>query len=452
MLVSLFRKIGVKFSLNDPQWGRGSQNDNRENQNNGSNGDKRPEKPSGNNDGPPDLDQLWRDFNQRIAGLLGRKGGGGSDGGNGGGGFNRGDVKGAGIGVGVIAVIVAFLWLASGFFIVQEGQTAVVTTFGRYSHTTLPGFNWRWPYPIQGHEIVNMSQVRTAEIGYRGNVRNKQLKESLMLTDDENIIDIQFAVQYKLKNAAEWLFNNRDPDDSVRQVAETAIREIVGRSKMDFVLYEGREKVALDVSQRMQQILDRYKSGVQITNVTMQGVQPPEQVQAAFDDAVKAGQDRERLKNEGQAYANDVIPRASGAASRLLEEAEAYRSRVTANAEGDASRFTQVQEAYAKAPAVTRDRMYLETMQQIFANTTKVMVDAKNGSNLLYLPLDKLIQQSASDAAPASGKATASSTVQPSAGAASTTSTAGNDTVYSSELMRDSRNRDPRDARDREVR
>ena len=452
MLVSLFRKIGVKFSLNDPQWGRGSQNDNRENQNNGSNGDKRPEKPSGNNDGPPDLDQLWRDFNQRIAGLLGRKGGGGSDGGNGGGGFNRGDVKGAGIGVGVIAVIVAFLWLASGFFIVQEGQTAVVTTFGRYSHTTLPGFNWRWPYPIQGHEIVNMSQVRTAEIGYRGSVRNKQLKESLMLTDDENIIDIQFAVQYKLKNAAEWLFNNRDPDDSVRQVAETAIREIVGRSKMDFVLYEGREKVALDVSQRMQQILDRYKSGVQITNVTMQGVQPPEQVQAAFDDAVKAGQDRERLKNEGQAYANDVIPRASGAASRLLEEAEAYRSRVVANAEGDASRFTQVQEAYAKAPAITRDRMYIETMQQIFANTTKVMVDAKSGSNLLYLPLDKLIQQSGSDAAQAAGKQQAPAASQPSLGAASTNSTAGNDTVYSSELMRDTRNRDPRESREREVR
>ncbi|ALU90137.1 FtsH protease activity modulator HflK [Herbaspirillum rubrisubalbicans] len=451
MLVSLFRKIGVKFSLNDPQWGRGSQNDNRDNQNNGNNGDKRPEKPSGNDDGPPDLDQLWRDFNQRIAGMLGRKGGG-SDGGNGGGGFNRGDVKGAGIGVGVIAIIVVFLWLASGFFIVQEGQTAVVTTFGRYSHTTLPGFNWRWPYPIQGHEIVNMSQVRTAEIGYRGNVRNKQLKESLMLTDDENIIDIQFAVQYKLKNAAEWLFNNRDPDDSVRQVAEAAIREIVGRSKMDFVLYEGREKVALDVSQRMQQILDRYKSGVQITNVTMQGVQPPEQVQAAFDDAVKAGQDRERLKNEGQAYANDVIPRASGAASRLLEEAEAYRSRVVANAEGDASRFTQVQEAYAKAPAVTRDRMYLETMQQIFANTTKVMVDVKNGSNLLYLPLDKLIQQSVSDAAPAGAKSPASAAGQAAPSAASTNSTAGTDTVYSSELMRDSRNRDPRESREREVR
>ncbi|OWY29702.1 FtsH protease activity modulator HflK [Herbaspirillum robiniae] len=453
MLVSLFKKIGVKFSLNDPQWGRGSQDDNRENQNNGSNGDnrpdKRPEKPSGGNDGPPDLDQLWRDFNQRLSGMFGRKGGGSSDGG--GGGFNRGDVKGAGIGVGVIAIIVAFLWLASGFFIVQEGQTAVVTTFGRYSHTTLPGFNWRWPYPIQGHEIVNMSQVRTAEIGYRGNVRNKQLKESLMLTDDENIIDIQFAVQYKLKNAAEWLFNNRDQDDSVRQVAETAIREIVGRSKMDFVLYEGREKVALDVSQRMQQILDRYKSGVQITNVTMQGVQPPEQVQAAFDDAVKAGQDRERLKNEGQAYANDVIPRASGAASRLLEEAEAYRSRVVANAEGDAARFRQVLDEYQKAPAVTRDRMYIETMQQIFANTTKVMVDAKTGSNLLYLPLDKLIQQT-DGAAPAAKQPAQSSGAPASGAAASNNSTSGTDTVYSSDVMRDMRTRDPRESREREVR
>lgn len=451
MLVSLFKKIGVKFSLNDPQWGRGSQDDNR--QNNGNNGEKRPEKPSGNNDGPPDLDQLWRDFNQRLSGLFGRKGNGGGTPPEGGG-FNRGDVKGAGIGIGVIAVIVAFLWLASGFFIVQEGQTAVVTTFGRYSHTTLPGFNWRWPYPIQGHEIVNVSQVRTAEIGYRGNVRNKQLKESLMLTDDENIIDIQFAVQYKLKNAAEWLYNNRDQDDSVRQVAETAIREIVGRSKMDFVLYEGREKVALDVSQRMQQILDRYKSGVQITNVTMQGVQPPEQVQAAFDDAVKAGQDRERLKNEGQAYANDVIPRASGASSRLLEEAEAYRSRVVANAEGDAARFKQVLDEYQKAPAVTRDRMYLETMQQIFANTTKVMVDAKSGNNLLYLPLDKLIQQAGGDAPAGAAKPQGSGANASSSNNSSTSSNSmsGNDTVYSSDPNREVRTRDPRESREREVR
>jgi len=440
MLVSLFKKLGLKFSLNDPQWGRGSQDDNnRQNQNNGGNGNKKPE------DGPPDLDQLWRDFNQRVSRLFGKRGGGGSD--NGDGNFNRGDIKGAGIGVGVIAVIVAFLWLASGFFIVQEGQTAVVMTFGKYSHTTLPGFNWRWPYPVQSHEIVNVSQVRTAEIGYRSNAKNKQLKEALMLTDDENIIDIQFAVQYKLKNAAEWLFNNRDQDETVRQVAETAIREIVGRSKMDFVLYEGREKVALDVGQLMQQILDRYKSGVQITNVTMQGVQPPEQVQAAFDDAVKAGQDRERQKNEGQAYANDVIPKASGAASRLLEEAEPTVRGIVANAEGDGARFKQVLEEYQKAPAVTRDRMYLETMQQIFTNTTKVMVDAKSGNNLLYLPLDKLIQQTDSaNATNAAKPATAP------AAAATTPTLPGSDPVYSVDVQRDSRNRDARDSRDREVR
>ncbi|MDB5729259.1 MAG: hflK, partial [Noviherbaspirillum sp.] len=289
MLHPLLKRRGLKFSLNDPRWGRGSQ-DNGQNQ---SNDDKKP------GDGPPDLDQLWRDFNQRLNRLFGRGGRGDS-----GGGFTP-DMKGAGVGVGLIAAIVLFLWLVSGFFIVQEGQTGVVLTFGKYSHMTPAGFNWRWPYPIQSHEVVNVSQVRTVEVGYRSSFKNKQAKESLMLTDDENIIDIQFAVQYKLKSAAEWVFNNRDQEETVRQVAETAIREIVGRNKMDFVLYEGREKVALDVNQLMQQIVDRYKSGVQITNVTMQNVQPPEQVQAAFDDAVKAGQDRERQKNEGQAYAND---------------------------------------------------------------------------------------------------------------------------------------------------
>jgi len=386
MLVYFLKKYGLKFSLNDPRWGRGSQDENQQNPN--QNG-RRP------NDGPPDLDQLWRDFNQRLNRLLGNRKGGGDSGG----GFSP-DMKGTGVGAGIIAVIALFLWLASGFFIVQEGQTGVVLTFGKYSHMSLPGFNWRWPYPIQSHEIVNVSQVRTVEVGYRSNTKNKQLQEALMLTEDENIIDIQFAVQYTLKSASEWLFNNRDQEETVRQVAETSIREIVGRSKMDFVLYEGREKVALDVSQLMQRILDLYKTGVQITNVTMQGVQPPEQVQAAFDDAVKAGQDRERQKNEGQAYANDVIPKARGAASRLMQESEAYRARVVATAEGDAARFKQVLSEYQKAPAVTRDRMYLETMQQIFSNTTKVMLDAKGGNNLLYLPLDKLIEQSiASDSA-----------------------------------------------------
>jgi len=310
MPVSILKKIGLKFSLNDPRWGRGSQNTNQNQEG------KKP------NDGPPDLDQLWRDFNQRLNRLFGKKGSGG--GGDSGGGYSP-DFRGAGVGVGVISIIVLFLWLISGFFIVQEGQTGVVLTFGRYSHMTPAGFNWRWPYPIQSHDIVNVSQVRTVEVGYRSSVKNKQPKEALMLTEDENIIDIQFAVQYKLKNASEWVFSNREPEDTVKQVAESSIREIVGKSKMDFVLYEGREKVALDVSLLMQQIVDRYKIGVQITNVTMQGVQPPEQVQTAFDDAVKAGQDRERQKNEGQAYANDVIPKARGAASRLQQESEAYR-------------------------------------------------------------------------------------------------------------------------------
>jgi membrane protease subunit HflK len=436
MLVLLLKKIGLKFSLNDPRWGRGSQDENSHQNQDG----KRP------NDGPPDLDQLWRDFNQRLNRLFGNKGGGRGDGS--GGGFTP-DMKGAGIGVGLIGAIILFLWLVSGFFIVQEGQTGVVLTFGKYSHMTPAGFNWRWPYPIQSHEVVNISQVRTVEVGYRSSVKNKQAKESLMLTDDENIIDIQFAVQYKLKNAADWVFNNRDQEEMVRQVAETSIREIVGKSKMDFVLYEGREKVAFDTSQLMQQILDRYNSGVQITNVTMQGVQPPEQVQTAFDDAVKAGQDRERQKNEGQAYANDVIPRARGAASRLLQEAEAHRARVVANAEGDASRFKQILVEYQKAPGVTRDRMYLETMQQIFSNTTKIMVDSKNGSNLLYLPLDKLIAQSAA------GDQANAKLPSPAQQSGSSLPSQGPDSVQALETqqrMRDSRSRDSRDSRERESR
>jgi modulator of FtsH protease HflK len=372
------------FSLNDLRWGRAKKTPKL-------NQDGR--KP---NDGPPDLDQLWRDFNARLSRLFGGKGSGGNGNGSSGGGFKP-DMRGAGIGAVVILAIVALLWIASGYFIVQEGQTAVVMTFGKFSHTTPAGFNWRWPYPIQSHEIVNVSTVRTVEVGYRSSVKNKLPSEALMLTDDENIIDIQFAVQYRLKDAVEWTFNNRDQEDTVKQVAETAIREVVGKSKMDFVLYEGREKVASDVGQLMQQILDRYKMGVQVTNVTMQGVQPPEQVQAAFDDAVKAGQDKERQKNEGQAYANDVVPKAAGTASRLMQESEAYRARVVANAEGDASRFRQVLTEYQKAPAVTRDRMYLETMQQIFTSTTKVMVDAKGGNNLIYLPLDKLVAQAAAN-------------------------------------------------------
>ncbi len=381
MLVSFLKRCGIKLSLNDPRWGRNPQGDHKAQEG------RRP------GEGPPDLDQLWRDFNARLNRLFGARGNGNNGGGDGGGPY-RGS-SGAGITAGVVAVIVGLIWLASGAFIVQEGQVGVVTTFGKLSHRTGAGFNWRWPYPIQAHETVNVSQIRTAEIGYRANVRNKQPQEALMLTDDENIIDIQFAVQYTLKDPVQWLFNNRDQDDSVRQIAETAIREVVGRSKMDFVLYEGREKVATDVHQMMQQIVDRYALGALITNVTMQAVQPPEQVQEAFDDAVKAGQDRARARNEGEAYANQVIPQARGQAFRLAQDAEAYRSMVVENATGNASRFDQVVAAYAKAPQVTRDRMYIDTMQQIFSSTSKVMVDSRAGNPMIYLPLDKLIGQGA---------------------------------------------------------
>ena len=389
MLVSLLKRFGVKLSLNDPRWGRNPEDDRK------AQDGRRP------GDGPPDLDQMWRDFNARLNRMFGGRGNNNGGGDNGG---PRGEMRGAGIGAGVIAIIVGFIWLASGAFIVQEGQVGVVTTFGKYSHSTTPGFNWRWPYPFQAHETVNTSQIRTAEIGYRANVRNKQPQESLMLTDDENIIDIQFAVQYTLKDPVAWLFNNRDQDDSVRQIAETAIREVVGRNKMDFVLYEGREKVAADVHSMMQAIGDRYALGALITNVTMQGVQPPEQVQSAFDDAVRAGQDRARARNEGEAYANQIIPQARGQAFRLQQDAEAYRSMVVENATGNAARFDQVVAAYAQAPAVTRDRMYIDTMQQIFTSTTKVMVDSRANNNMLYLPLDKLMQQQAANDAQVGSK------------------------------------------------
>ena len=383
------------FNLNDSNWGRG---------NNGS-GNEPPRRPNNNNDGgknnnnggPPDLDELWRDFNRRLGGLFGRKPGGPRGGGNGG--DNNGrfspSPRGAGIGVGVIGGIVVLLWLGSGFFIVQEGQVAVVTQFGKYKETTRAGFQWRLPYPIQSHEIVNQSQLRTIEVGFRNNSRSKVLQESLMLTDDENIVDMQFVVQYRLKEggARDYLFNSRNPDESVKQAAESAMREVVGKKKMYFVLYEGRTEVAAEVTKLMQNIMDIYGTGVLISTVAIQNAQPPEQVQAAFDDAVKAGQDRERQVNEGQAYANEVIPRAAGAASRLLQEAEGYRSRIVENAEGDASRFTQVLTEYQKAPGVTRDRLYLDTMQEVFTNASKVLVDTRSGNNLLYLPLDKIMQQ-----------------------------------------------------------
>ncbi len=342
-------------------------------------------------DGPPDLDELWRDLNRKLSGLFaGKTGGDGGSGGSGGGLGSGGN--GAGIGVGLVAGLVALIWLGSGFFIVQEGQQAVVMSFGRFSHTVDAGFQWRMPYPFQSHEIVNLTQLRSIDVGSNSVMQATGLRDSSMLTRDENIVDIRFTVQYRLADAKQYLYENRSSDEAVLQAAESAVREIVGNSTMDSVLYEQRDAIATELVKSIQGQVNKLKAGVTIANVNVQSVQAPEQVQAAFDDAFKAGADRERLKNEGQAYANDVIPKAQGTAARLREEAAGYAARVVAQAEGDAQRFKSVYTEYQKAPGVTRDRLYIDTMQQIYSNVTKVMVDARQGSNLLYLPLDKLIQ------------------------------------------------------------
>jgi modulator of FtsH protease HflK len=397
------------FNLNDSKWGRDGEKPTGDGTDLPPSSQSQDDKPSqqqprgGNkpNAGPPDLDELWRDFNKKLNGWLGganNKGrpqnsnqGGGNNSGGSGGGFQP-DMKSAGIGAGLIAAVLALIWLGTGFFIVQEGQQAVITRFGELKGTREAGFNWRMPYPIERHETVALTQLRSVEIGRGSTGAATGLKDSSMLTQDENIVDIKFTIQYRLKSAADYLFQNRNPDDAVAKAAESAIREVVGRGDMDAVLSKDRESIQRDVVKSVQTQLDRYKTGIQVQTVNIQNVQPPEQVQAAFDDALKAGQDRDRLKNEGQAYANDVIPRAKGTAARLKEEADGYKANVIARADGDAQRFKSIQTEYQKAPQVTRDRLYLDAMQQIYSSVTKVVVDSKQGNNMLYLPLDKVMQ------------------------------------------------------------
>jgi membrane protease subunit HflK len=389
----MWTRIRTLLSLNDPGWGRSGS---------GGSNDDRPQRPGGgHNDGPPDLDELWRDFNRRLNRMFGKGGGGEPP--RAGGPTQMPSMKGAGAGAGLIAGIGFLLWLGSGFYIVQEGQAAAVLRFGEFKYMVeSAGFKWRMPYPIETAEIVDVQRLRQVEVGYRTNVKNKVPRESLILTGDQAIVDLQFATQYRITDPKAYLFNNNlggAPEEIVRQAAETATREVVGTMGIDKVLYEEKEQVAREAMRVMQGILDRYKVGVGVVDVTVQQAQPPEQVQSAFEDANKAAQDRERLINEGRAYANDVIPKARGTAGRLQQEAEGYKERVIASAEGDASRFKQVLTEYSKAPGVTRERLYLETMQQVFSNTSKVLVESRAGNNLLYLPLDRIMQQASGDAA-----------------------------------------------------
>ena len=390
-----------------------------------------------------ELDRLRNQFEeddqrQQQRRESGARNGGNGRGGNGGGLFGGGrGARAGGFSASVLAVCAVIGWSVSGFYIVPEGQTGVVTTFGAYSKSTMPGINWHLPAPIQDVELVDVSSVRTAEIGMRGTT--DRLREALMLTDDENIVDVQFNVQYRIKpetGAKDYLFNTRAPDASVTQAAESAMREVVGRKAMDSVLFESKAEIAEAVRNSMQAMLDRYSTGIEVMSVAIQNAQPPQQVQAAFNDAVKAGQDRERQINLGEAYMNAVIPKAQGTASRLKEEAEGYKARVVETARGDADRFTSVYTEYAKAPQVTRDRIYVDAMRDIYQNVTKVYVDQKSGSNLLYLPLDKIVastqaaaKSEADSAVPASSAAAASTSAPNTAG----TNSAGSAT-YSTDI------------------
>ncbi|MEO1946326.1 MAG: FtsH protease activity modulator HflK [Methylophilaceae bacterium] len=346
---------------------------------------KHPAWAQGNNEGPPDLDEVFKDLSKKINNLFGKSRGSGS---------GRPPVNGMPVGLPVVPIIllVFAIWMATGAYIVDQGSLGVKQRFGEYVESTEPGLSWHWPSPIENVTIVNMEQVRRLEVGYRSGSNGRKVKvpvEALMLTEDENIIDLQFAVQYNLKNAKDYLFNNRSTDDAVMSAAETAIREVVGKNKLDDLLQKGLQ----DTSEQMQVLLDFYKTGVNITSVSLQSALPPQPVQEAFEDVNRANQDYQRKINEGEAYANAVVPKARGNAARLLEEAEGYRLKVENEAKGNANRFEKVYAEYVKAPEVTRQRLFIEVQEKVLSNVSKIIVDQKEGSSsLLYLPLDKLMQ------------------------------------------------------------
>lgn len=338
----------------------------------------------GKNQGPPDLQDIITKFQQKLAGLFGRKGNTESSGGN-------------PPAIGKLVLLAVGAWLAYDMaYVIEPAERAVVLRFGSYAGTLEPGPNILMPRPFEKVVRVNVDQIRNAEIGYRAEDQAQSAdieEESLMLTQDENIISVKLAVQYKIKNARDYVFNLTDPDSTLREVTESVLREIVGKNKMDYVLTEGRRDISERTMQRLQSVLDGYQSGLMITSVNLQDAQPPEQVQHAFADAVKAREDEQRLKNEAEAYANDIIPKARGAAARQMEEASGYKARVVAEAEGAASRFNNVLAQYQKAPRVTRDRLYLDAMQSVLSNSSKVFVNVKGGNNMLYLPLDRFLKQ-----------------------------------------------------------
>ncbi|ALE55230.1 FtsH protease activity modulator HflK [Paraburkholderia sp. RL17-368-BIF-A] len=392
---SIWLRMRAMLSLNDPRWGRGDGNGERQRPVE----PKRPQAKEG--EGPPDLDEMWRDFNRRLSRMFGRKGGGA-------GGGRPDNGRGARIGVGIVIGVLIAIYLGSGVFVVQDGQAGVVMQFGKYRYTAAHGVHWRLPYPFETHELVNVGQIRQVEIGRNNVVRLANVKDASMLTHDADIVDVRFAVQYQIRKPTDYLFRSVDPDQSVMQAAQAAVRGIVGARSTQDILGQDREAIRQQLIAAIQKSLDQYQSGLAVTGVTIQAVQAPDQVQAAFDDAARVRQENERAKRDAQAYAAELLPRAQADVARQIDDAKKYSDKTVAQAQGDADRFKEVYAQYSKAPAVIRQRMYLETMQQIYSNTTKVFVDNKSGNNVLYLPLDKLVEQNRQRVADAAAAAAAS--------------------------------------------
>ncbi|PTU31057.1 FtsH protease activity modulator HflK [Stenotrophobium rhamnosiphilum] len=320
------------------------------------------------NKGPPDLEEMLKRLKQRFTGNK-------TPGGSGKGGLPLP----SGL-VGLLFVALGLIWIASGIYVVDEQERAVELRFGSKVGTTGPGMHMHLPWPIEREEIVNVTGVRSVT------------DRAVMLTKDENIVDVELSVQYTVSSAEDYLFNVDDPDMTLRQATKAAVREVVGQSAMDFILTDGRDEVASRTKQLLQQRLSEYKTGLSVTEVNLQQAQPPELVQAAFADAIKAREDQQRLKNEAEAYANDRLPRARGAAARQMAEATAYRDQVIAKAQGDASRFSQLVAEYRKAPKVTRERLYLDSMNSVLTNSSKVLIDVSKSGSMIYLPLDQIMK------------------------------------------------------------
>ncbi len=356
----------------------------------GNNGGNNGKNNNRGNQGPPDLDEIFKDLQKKFGSLFGGKGGG--SGSRSGGSTG---VPGGSLGIGLVIAILLIFWVATGFYKVEEAERGVVFQFGKHVETTQKGLHWHLPIPIQRVEKVDVTKRYTIPLN------------STMLTQDENIVDIHGTVQYQIENAEKYLFNVRHPELSLSQVTESALRESIGRSKMDYVITEGRGEIAIQVKGIIQNIVNNYQTGLTIFKVNIQSAKPPEAVKDAFDDVTQAREDEERFKNEAEAYRNEVIPKARGASARLREEAEAYKNEVIARAEGEAQRFTKLLKEYKKAPKITRERLYIDMMESVLSNSSKVMVDVEGGNNLLYLPLDKLMDRQNSNGSSTQQKASA---------------------------------------------